>query len=74
VHSNERLLLQTGARTARQKAQRAFAIEFLEPIDALREFVDGDFSDESVENAANYFGVRSDAVQRHLENNAPEFA
>lgn len=58
----------TDTSTARQKAQRAFAAEFLCPIDALRQFLNGDFSPESMEEAGEHFGVSDLAVKSVLAN------
>ena len=55
--------------TARQKFQRAFAAEFLCPIDALVEFLDGDFSSSAVEEAADHFMVSETTVNSLLMNN-----
>lgn len=74
AHPDDRWLLGTRAGTARQQAQRAFANEFLAPIDSLREFLGGDRSDEHLEEAAVHFGLTSNAVRRHLDLNAMEFA
>ena len=64
----ERWLPVTDTGTARQKTQRAFAIEFLCPISALDEYLDYDFSPEAVEEAGEYFGVSELAVKSHLAN------
>lgn len=58
----------TDTSTARQKAQRAFAAEFLCPIEALREFLDADFSSEAIEDAGDHFGVSELAVKSVLAN------
>jgi hypothetical protein len=58
----------TDSSTARQKVQRAFAAEFLCPIDALTEFLNGDFSPEAIEEAGEQFGVSELAVKSHLAN------
>ena len=58
----------TDTSTARQKVQRAFAAEFLCPIGALRDFLNGDFSPEAIEEAGEYFGVSELAVKSHLAN------
>lgn len=58
----------TDTKTVRQKWQRAFAAEFLCPIDALIEWLDDDFSDDLVENAADYFGVSERTVTSQLVN------
>jgi len=64
----ERWLPITDATTARQKVQRAFAAEFLCPIESLREYVQDDFLPEAFEEAADYFGVSEMAVQSQLVN------
>ena len=64
----ERWLPATDAKTARQKVQRAFAAEFLCPFDALEEFLEGDFSPETIEEAGARFGVSELAVKSHLAN------
>jgi hypothetical protein len=64
----ERWLPVTDTGTARQKTQRAFAIEFLCPFVALDEYLQHDFSEEAVEDAGEYFGVSELAVRSHLAN------
>jgi hypothetical protein len=59
----------TDARTVRQKVQRAFAAEFLCPIDALREFLNDEFDPEAFEEASDYFGISERAITSHLANN-----
>lgn len=59
----------TSARTARQKLQRAFAIELLAPIDDLVDHLGGDYSDEAFDEAGQYYGISPLAVQSHLANN-----
>lgn len=66
---SDRWLPVTDTRTARQKMQRAFAAEFLSPIDALQQHLGGDFSNEAIEDVADEFGVSSLAVRSHLANN-----
>lgn len=66
--SSDAWLPTTGTRTARQKAQRAFAAEFLCPNQDLREFMGNDLSDDRIEDAANHFLVSEDTV-RHQVNN-----
>lgn len=58
----------TSTKTARQKMQRAFAAELLCPIDALKSFMNGDFSDERMEEAAEYFGVSVLTAKSQLAN------
>ena len=67
--TEEHWLPTTDAKTSRQKAQRAFAAEFLCPIDALVEYLDSEFSAEAIEEAGDYFGVSPLAIRSHLANN-----
>jgi Zn-dependent peptidase ImmA (M78 family) len=61
--------ISTDAFTARQKRQRAFAAEFLCPIDALIAYLDGDFSDDAILDAASHFAVSEQTVRSLLANN-----
>lgn len=65
----DRWLPVTDGKTSRQKAQRAFAAEFLCPIEVLRAYLSDDFSDDAIEDAANHFRVGTPAVQSQLVNN-----
>ncbi|MGF7208249.1 hypothetical protein GGE65_002834 [Skermanella aerolata] len=56
----------TDTRTARQKVQRAFAAEFLCPIDSLQAFLNDDFSEDRIEEAADYFGVSALTAKNQL--------
>ncbi len=67
--AKDRWLPETDAKTARQKIQRAFAAEFLCPIDGLKNFLNDDFSSDAIEDAGNHFGVSPLAVRSHLANN-----
>lgn len=67
--SKDRWLPETDAKTARQKIQRAFAAEFLCPIEGLKEFLNNEYSNEAIENAGLHFGVSPLAVRSHLANN-----
>jgi Zn-dependent peptidase ImmA (M78 family) len=49
--------------------QRAFAAEFLCPIEALRAFLDDDVSNEAIEDAGEHFSVSPLAVRSHLALN-----
>ncbi|MDO9712373.1 ImmA/IrrE family metallo-endopeptidase [Paracraurococcus lichenis] len=59
----------TASDTARQKMQRAFAAEFLVPIESLAEYLGRDYSMDAIEGAADYFSVSSYTVGSHLANN-----
>lgn len=59
----------TDAGTSRQKFQRAFAQEFLCPIDALKSFLDKEIpSDDDIEDAAYHFQVSPRLVHATLVN------
>ena len=64
----DRWLPAADTKTIRQQWQRAFAAEFLCPIDALMERLDDDLSDDAIEEAANYFGVSDRAARTQLVN------
>jgi len=55
-------------KTARQKQQRAFAVEFLCPFEDLMATLAGDFSSEAMEDAAAYFDLSPLAIESHLAN------
>ncbi|HWA24073.1 MAG TPA: hypothetical protein VG734_00255 [Lacunisphaera sp.] len=65
---NDRWLTTTDASTLRQKTQRAFAAEFLAPIAELEESMQGDFSPDSIADAADRFEVAPLLVRSHLAN------
>jgi hypothetical protein len=64
----DRWLPVTDAATARQKVQRAFAAEFLCPIEALRDYLGDEFLPEAFEEAAEHFGISEMAIKSHLAN------
>lgn len=64
-----RWLASTDLKTSRQKYQRAFAAEFLCPIDSLTSFLNGDFSSYAIEEAAQQFEVSEQTVTSLLLNN-----
>jgi len=61
-------LTSTDLSTSRQKFQRAFAAEFLCPIDELKEFLDGDYSESCIEDAAEHYDVSEHTVTSLLAN------
>src|SRR5207245_8077866 len=65
---SDRWLPITDAATARQKLQRAFAAEFLCPIDSLRSYLGDEFLPEAIEDAGEHFGISEMAVKSHLAN------
>ena len=72
VASNEPWLLTTDAKTARQKAQRAFAIEFLCPIAELKSFFRRSYSVKEAYRASRYYRVSPVGIENHVANNARE--
>ncbi len=64
-----RWLASTDLSTFRQKYQRAFAAEFLCPIDSLTSFLSGDFSSYAIEEAAAEFDVSEQTITSLLLNN-----
>ena len=68
AEGSDRWLPVTDAATARQKLQRAFAAEFLCPIDALRAYLGEEFPPEAFEDAAEHFGISEIAIKSHLAN------
>ncbi|OOW84281.1 hypothetical protein Xclt_09250 [Xanthomonas axonopodis pv. clitoriae] len=62
-------LTSTDLSTSRQKFQRAFAAEFLCPFDQLANFLEGDYSESGIEDAAAHFGVSERTVESMLANN-----
>lgn len=65
---DDRWLPATDQKTSRQKTQRAFAGEFLCPIESLKDFLQGDFSTDAIDEAAEYFRVSTRAVETQLVN------
>jgi hypothetical protein len=62
-------LTSTDIRTSRQKYQRAFAAEFLCPLSSLQSYLDNDYSESAIEDAAEYFSVSQQTVESILTNN-----
>lgn len=68
--NNEKLRPATCAKTSRQKFQRAFAQEFLCPIDALMEIMQTEKPEEDdISEAASYFDVSPLMIRTTLVNN-----
>ena len=66
----DRLMPATNAKTARQSTQRAFAAEFLLPLDDLRAHIGPVPEDEDrIEDIASEYGVSPLLVRRRLEDN-----
>ena len=67
--SDEKWLTSTDLPTSRQKFQRAFAAEFLCPIEPLKDFLQNDYSESAIEDAAEHFDVSQITVNSLLKNN-----
>lgn len=65
----EPLRAATRSYTYRQKAQRAFAGEFLAPIEAVDAFLAGDHSDDRQNDAAEHYRVSPYTIRTLLVNN-----
>ncbi|SMG18476.1 M78 family metallopeptidase domain-containing protein [Dethiosulfovibrio salsuginis] len=65
---NGSYLVSTDFRKSRQKFQRAFASEFLSPLSGLLDFMNSDFSESTVEDAADYYKVSTKVVELSLAN------
>jgi hypothetical protein len=68
LRTGDHLIPATQASTYRQKLQRAFAAEFLCPFNALIDKLAGDYSPESMDNAAAYYKVSPLLVRTLLVN------
>jgi len=68
AEGSDRWLPITDSATARQKLQRAFAAEFLCPIESLRSYLGDEFLPEAFEDAAEHFGISEMAIKSHLAN------
>ena len=66
--TNDKLRPVTDAYTYRQKMQRAFAGEFLCPFDALSDQLGGNFGEDRIDEAAEYFNVSNQTVKTMLTN------
>ena len=67
-YANERLHPATRAHSYRQKAQRAFAAEFLSPFPSVDEMLGDDYSEEKQNEIADYFKVSPMTIQTQLVN------
>ncbi|MYI69929.1 MAG: hypothetical protein F4103_14715 [Boseongicola sp. SB0673_bin_14] len=62
-------LASKNAKTGWRKFQRSVAAEFICPIEHLANYLDGDFSDSNVEDAASAVDVSYLAMSLQLKNN-----
>lgn len=68
-YSNQEWVVASDYNSYRQKAQKAFAAEFLCPINSLCSFLGEDYSAEKQEEASLYFDVSLQTVNSSLVNN-----
>jgi len=66
---DKKWLASTDLATSRQQYQRAFAAEFLCPINALQDFLKNDYSESAIEDASEHFQVSQATVNSLLINN-----
>ncbi|MHB9098708.1 MAG: ImmA/IrrE family metallo-endopeptidase [Syntrophales bacterium] len=69
ARTNGNWLTSTDLSTSRQKFQRAFAAEFLCPIETLQDFLRDDYSESAIEDAALHFQVSQRTIESLLVNN-----
>ena len=67
-YAGERLFPATRTYSYRQKAQRAFAAEFLSPFAAVDEMLNGDYSEDMQNDAADRFNVSPMTIRTQLVN------
>ena len=67
-YAAERLFPATRAHSYRQKMQRAFAAEFLSPLDAVDDMLGGDYSEENQNDVAEHFNVSPMTIRTQLVN------
>ena len=67
-HGAGALFPATRAYTYRQKMQRAFAAELLSPFHAVDDMLDGDYSEERQQDAAEHFRVSEQTIWTVLAN------
>lgn len=65
---NENIFISSNCKTYFQKLQRAFAAEFLSPIDEIKNFVEKNVTTETIEKAAKYFSVSPQTIAHSLAN------
>ncbi|MDE0209346.1 MAG: hypothetical protein OXJ64_05630, partial [Boseongicola sp.] len=69
VREGNSWLASKNAKTGWRKFQRSVAAEFICPIEHLANYLDGDFSDSNVEDAASAVDVSYLAMSLQLKNN-----
>ncbi len=65
----EKIFISSDSKTYSQKLQRAFAAEFLAPIDEVKNFVEPNVTNETVKKAATHFSVSPRTIAHSLTNN-----
>lgn len=68
ISGSGKLFPATRSYTFRQKAQRAFAAEFLAPFEIVTAMLDGDYSEENQQEVAEYFDVSPLTIRTLLVN------
>lgn len=68
AHTDENIFILSDCKTYSQKVQRAFAAEFLAPLDAVRNFIQKNVTTETIGKAADHFSVSPQTIAHSLTN------
>ena len=66
--SDENIFILSDCKTYSQKLQRAFAAEFLSPVDEVRNFIQKNVTTETIGKAADHFSVSPQTIAHSLAN------
>lgn len=68
AHTDENIFILSDCKTYSQKLQRAFAAEFLAPIDEVNNFIQKNVTTETIGKAADHFSVSPQTIAHSLTN------
>lgn len=68
AQTEDNWFISSSCKTYIQKMQRAFAAEFLAPIDEVKKIIDKNVTSETIEKAASYFLVSPQTIAHSLVN------
>lgn len=68
AHTDENIFILSDCKTYSQKLQRAFAAEFLAPIDEVKNFIQKNVTTETIGKAADHFSVSPQTIAHSLTN------
>ena len=66
---SDKIFISSDCKTYNQKLQRAFAAEFLAPINEVKFFIEKELSTKSIRKAAKHFDVSPQTIAHSLVNN-----